>query len=212
MSIIQYDPDEWLVSLTRSLKSFVEDNVDPLLVNVEMSYPDTRDWTKQTPLDKTLIHFEVDDQAHPVWAFGNPGKEVFTESPDAGVTSGMWRVDEAQKHHVNFDVGVWASAESGGATARMTYHQLLTNLFAVAGAKQFMQDATGGIWVVSFTGGRYATDRINDLPIWRALDITLIAEVFSRHTPETEEVVADEFLQDQELSIADNTGAQVPVE
>lgn len=211
MSITQYDPDNWLLSATRSLKEYVESQVNLDLVTVEMSYPDTEYWTKETPLEKTLIHFEIDDQDAPTFAFGHPGKEVFIESPDNGVTPNYWRIDEAQLHLVNFDVGVWASQESGGATARLKYHQLLVNLFSVAGAKESLQDATGGIWVVSFAGGRHTTDRINDLPVWRAHDMTLIARVYSRHIG-TQEVVPDavDFVED--FTIADDSGNQTPVE
>jgi hypothetical protein len=210
VSITQFDPVEWLVTATRSLGSYVTSKVNAATTDVEMSFPDTRDWTKDTPLAKSLIHFEQDHMDSPVWGFGNPGKEVFTESPDGGVTPAKWRVDEAQRHELNFDVGVWASAESGGATSRMRLVQLLANIFTVASAKQAMYDATGGLWVVSFTGGRNEIDRINDLPMWRALDMTLILRVFSKH-PGVDEVVPDVAAQDQELTITDNAGNQVPV-
>lgn len=210
MSILQYDPDEWLLSATRSLESYVKDKVDDELVNVEMSYPNTDNWTKETPLAKTLIHFEQDDQTNPRWGFGHPGEEVFTPSPDAGVSPGLWRIDEAQQHTINFDVGVWASDESGGATARMKYQQLLVNLFGYAGAQTKLYEDTGGIWVVSYSGGTHRTDRINDLPVWRALSMTLIVRIFSRHEG-VNEVVPDDFDQTEDLTIADTDGTQVSI-
>lgn len=217
MSILQFDPDNWLLGLTRTLKSYVEANINADdLVNVEMSYPDTDDWTKETPLAKTLIHFEIDNQQNPVIGFGTPGKPSLTvptgyDPADPLATDPQTeRIDEAAWHIVNFDVGVWASVESGGGTARMKYHQLLVNLFTVAGAKQKMYDDTGGIWVVSFDGGRHATDRINDLPVWRALEMTLIVRVSSRHGG-MEVTVPDGIGFVDEFTIADEDGNQVPV-
>lgn len=216
MTLIQYDPDNWMISLTRSLGDYVTSLVSVETVDVEMSFPDTRNWAKETPLAKSLIHLEQDHIDSPVLGFGYPGREVFTtpvgydpENPLA-TDPQLWRIDEAQQHHVNFDVGVWVSAEGGGATKRMELTQALVNAFTVAGAKQKMYDDTGGLWVVSFTGGHNETDRINDIPIWRALEMTLILRVFSRHAG-VEQVVPDDFDQDQELTIADNTGAQVPI-
>lgn len=213
MSVLQYDPDNWLLSATRSLGSYVSSKVNgPTLAptDIEMSFPNTRDWSKSVPLAHSIIHFEQDDVESAPWGFGTPGTLTFTESPDAGVTPAHERLDEAQRHLVNFDVGVWTSAESGGVTERMRLVQTLINIFTVAGAKQELFDTTGGLWVVSFSGGRNELDRINDLPVYRALDMTLILRVFSRHTG-VEEVVPDSFDQSQSLTIADNSGAQVPI-
>jgi hypothetical protein len=210
MTILQYDPENWLVSTVRSLKEYVESQVDPALVSIEMSAPPTETWRKETPLDKTLIHFEIDDKENPLIGFGTPGVEVFIPSPDINTLPNTVEFAEAARHRVHFDVGVWASVESGGATARLVYHQLLDNIFVPAGAKLQLKDDTGGLWIVSFTGGRHATDRINDLPIWRAFDMTLIVEVFSRHLNDPL-VVADVVDQDQELTISDDTGNQIAV-
>lgn len=210
MTITQYDPDQWLVTLVRGLKDYIASKINSGLVNVEMSYPDTSRWTKETPLDKTLIHMDIDNHLSRTVGMGHPGVETFTPSPDAGVSPATWRNDEAGEELVSFDMGIWASEESGGGTARLTYHQLLINLFNVAGAKEELRDATGGIWVVSFSGGQYTTDRINDLPVWRAHDMTLVTRVYSRRTG-SEEVVPDTVTFDDEFTIADNSGNQVPV-
>lgn len=205
-----FDPDvDWLVSCNRALAEYVAAAFDPDLVTVEMNFPDT---LHLLPLETTLIHFEQDDMDHPVLGFGTPGKEVFTPSTGPGVgQEGTWLIQEAVQHVVNFDMGVWASAQSGGATHRMKVMQTLSNLFAPAVARLAFREATG-MQVVSFAGGRNELDRLNDTPVWRALDMTLVLRVFSRHTPATPEIVPDDIDQTQQLTTAiQGTGAQAPV-
>jgi hypothetical protein len=147
---------------------------------VEMDFPDTRNWTKQQPLDKILVHFAQDHEDSPVLGFGVPGVGVFDDSDPANPTAG---IHEAAQHILNFDVGVWVSAEMGGATKRLEVVQALKNLLATQGGKIAFNEATDGLNIVSFDGGRNALDRIADVPVWRALDMTLIVRVFSRHIP-----------------------------
>lgn len=201
MSVL-YDPENWLVTCNRALHDYVATmfpNYD-----VELNFPDTE---KLVPLAKPLIHFEQDNVENPVLGFGTPGVE------DYDSTAGTWRLKEAQVHLVNYDVGVWVSKDAGGATERMKATQALTDMFCRPTAKQDMQAATNGLWVVSFTGGRNELDRISDVPVWRALDMTLILRVVSRHVPDTLEVVPTDATQDQNLTIVvDQTGVPAPVE
>lgn len=211
MSVYAYDPDNWLVSTHRSIENYVRDQLQALDtlgpdVEVEMGFPDTATWTKTSPLDKIFVHFEQDDQDDPSLGFGQPGVEEYDEA------NGLWRIQEAAWHVLDFDVGVWVSPEMGGATKRMETVQALKNLFTTAGGKQAFNDATEGLNVVSFSGGRNALDRINDLPVWRAMEMTLIVRVFSRHIPPTFETVPMDFEQDQNLTIVTDDGNTDPVE
>lgn len=196
-----YDPENWLLSCSRELKDYVAaafPNFD-----VELNYPDTE---KLLPMERPLIHLEQDDLAHPVLGFGVPGVEVQDE------VNHTWELQEAQVHLVNFDVGVWVSKEAGGATARMQAAQGLADMFARPNGKKALQEATGGLWVVNYTGGRNELDRIADTPVWRMLDCTVIVRVVSRHVPLAPEVLHDKYEQDQQLTTATPPiGAQSPV-
>lgn len=199
---VTFDPDNWLLSAHRALHSYVQSKFDPNLVTVEMSWPDV---TKELPFHKVLIHMEQDDQENPILGFGTPGVEVYDED------AGTWVVHEAQLHHLNFDVGVWASSQAGGATARSKAAQTLTNIFTPAEAKKELQATTDGIWVVSFNGGRNELDRITDLPVWRAMDMTLVVRVVSRHIPAQTEIVPFGADQTPDLTIVNDAGEQSPV-
>lgn len=195
-----YDPENWLVSASRELQSYVA----VMLPNydVELNYPDTQ---KLIPMPKPLIHLEQEDVTNPVLGFDVPGVEVRNE------VTNSWELHEAQVHHVQFDVGIWASREAGGATARMQAAQVLVDTFARPNAKKALQAATGGLWVISYTGGRNELDRIDDTPVWRMLDGTLIIRVVSRHLPDAPETLVGTYQQDQQLTTTDTTGAQTPV-
>lgn len=190
-----YDADNWLVSATRELGTYVDTLLADPDAEVEMSFPNTRDWTKETPLPKTLIHFEQDDMEDRALGFGSPGVDVVNN------LTGTVEHQEAAWHLINFDVGVWVSAEGGGATKRMETVQALKNMFTTAGGKTAFNEATEGLWVVSFDGGRNALDRINDIPVWRAMEMTLVLRVFSRHLPVAPDILIGDFVQDQDFVI-----------
>lgn len=204
-----YDPNDWLLSMTRTLGSYVETTLADPDTDVEMSFPDTRNWKKDTPLARALIHFEQDDISDPVLGFGVPGVDVFTDTDPLNPTT---EHAEAAMHLVNFDVGVWTSAEAGGATKRMQLVQALKNMLATASGKVAFNTATQGLYAVSFEGGRNELDRINDIPVWRALNMTLIVRCFSRHAPAVPDVVALDAYQDQNLKITSSDGTLVPIE
>jgi hypothetical protein len=211
VSAYAYSPDSYLVSTIRQLEAWTRDQLqlDPALADVfelEMSFPDTTRITKASPLEKLLIHFELDEQANPTLGFGKPGVSVYDEDLGVEVFS------EAALHLLNFDVGIWASAEAGGASKRMEARQALTNLFATVTGKELFNADTEGLWIVSFDGGRDLLDRVNDLPIWRSASMTLVVRVFSRHTPPVGIATPDEYFQDPELTIIGDDGLPDPVE
>lgn len=200
-----YDPDNWLVSATRELGAYVTDTIADPDTDVEMSFPDVHSWTKEMPLAKSLIHFEQDDAHAPVLGFGVPAVEIVA---DDGATV---EYQEVAMHELNFDVGVWCSAEAGGATKRMVLTEAIHNIFGSAGGRVALNEATGGLNVVSFTGGGNHLDRVNDLPVWRAMNMTLIVRVFSRHIPAEPEVIALDGV-DQSPSLTINVGgSDVPL-
>lgn len=208
MSVYDYDPDNWLVSTTRVLGSYVNDTLADPDVHVEMDFPDTRNLPKENPLPYALIHFAQDDERDPTLGFGVPGVEVLDLTDPANPTS---TVHEAAMHDVNFDVGVWVSADMGGATKRMQLVQSLKAMFATAGGRQAFNDATGGLNVIAFDGGRNELDRINDLPVWRALDMTLVVRVFSRHISAQAVPVPTDIPLGENLTIRSEDGTDKPV-
>lgn len=197
MSQYQFDPAAWLVSLTRAIEDYAKAAFPSTLYDVRMSFPDPLEIVTLFPTKKVVIHFERDAVDSPVWAFGIPGVDEWSNPTHL---SGTFRVLEAQRRLVNFDVGVWASLDAGGETSRMLAVQMLHDLFGPAGARQAFNFATGGIVINSFEGGRDATDRVNDLPVWRTMDMRLAVEVFSKSVPATE-VVPETFDQTNTLVI-----------
>ena len=215
MSGYEYDPDSPIVSTVRSLKAHVEalvaaDTQLAGVTEVEMSFPDTTVWTKDQPLGKTIIHFDIDDQENPVIGFGRVGKSTFVPGDPEG-TVGHELFQEATRHMINFDVGIWASAQSGGHTKRLEVREMLTKAFASAGGRKAFNEATGGLQVARFEGGEDVIDRINDLPLWRTAAMTLVLDVFGRITPEIPDTVPLSIGQDPHLTIVTNDGEQHPV-
>lgn len=180
MSILAYDPDLWLESLTRALKSFCEARINDPDVSIEMSFPDTANWTKETPLDKAIVHFEIDDIQNPTLGFGEPGVDSRDDIGNGGTIVRL----EAVQHLVNFDVGVWVPAQLGGATKRMELVRKVTTMFGSVNGKQDFNTSTEGLWPVSYEGGQNVLDRINDIPLWRAMGMTLVVRAFERVTPD----------------------------
>lgn len=201
MSVTLYDVDNWLVTSSRTLREFIAAAFDPGHVTVELNFPNTQELL---PLPKTLIHLEMDAMTHPVVGFGVPKIEVIDD------VNGTVTNSDLAAHEVNYDVGVWASRESGGATARMQAMQTLSNLFAPAKARLDFRDATG-MSVVSFTGGRNELDRLDDVPVWRALDMTLVVRVVSRNVQTEVDILPTDIIEQPQLTITDDTGQQTPV-
>ena len=214
MSTYAYDPDNWLVSTHRSIQKWVYDQLQAQApftddITVEMSFPDTSAWRIGMPLDKILVHFEQDSEDDPPLGFGQPGVEVIDDTTDPDNPTSQFQ--EAARHDLNFDVGVWVSAEMGGATKRMEVVQALKNLFtSVYGMRQFNVD-TDGLNIVSFVGGRNIIDRINDVPVWRAMDMMLVVRVFSRHLPAEPVTVPTGTEQSENLTIIGGDGQSEPI-
>lgn len=209
MSALLYDPDNWLLSTMRALDDYVRDTLADPDVEIEMNFPDLATLEKKMPLDKALVHFQLDDMDDPVLGFGIPGKDVLDETDPANP---RYKKHEAALHNLNFDVGVWVSAEMGGGTKQMLLVQRLKNMFSTATGKIRFNTVTQGLNIVSFDGGRNVLDRINDVPVWRTLDMTLIVRCVSRHIPATDVGVPLSILQDANLTITNEAGLPSSVE
>lgn len=206
MSEFAYNPDDYLVSTMRVLKAYVAHqlSLDPELdkiVDVEMDFPDTRSWQKDSPLQNSLVHFALDDDPATILGFGLPQVTTFDS------VSGTVTTSEPQRHVLNYDVGVWTSPQSGGTTKRTQIRQALTNIFGTVTGRVAFNEATDGLKVVSYGGGSDVLDRVNDLPVYRTTDITLEISVFSRLSQVTPVGAILEANQRQELSIRGEDGS-----
>lgn len=186
-----YDPEQWLVTTVRTLKSYAEAGFDSAVLDnlgnpvgleayeVIMEFPGTENEPFKAPFDKTLVHFEIDDINDDELGFG---PNIFRDNYDAG--TGSVKPQEARKHRINFDVGIWTSDRAGGTTQRMRAYQVLTNLFHGSRARtalwNYSTSGDGGLEILQFTGGRFLTERVDDVPMYRSVDGQLEIRVFSR--------------------------------
>lgn len=178
MTTTQFDPDKWVTSFFRALVNYAQ----PLLrhnnqdvYDVIESYPPLDELTTKVPLAKTLIHFDIEDMEQVFFGLGE--NIVFEEYRSATHDVESW---EAHCHIVRMDVGVWASIESGGPSARLEARQDLDRIFNGPAARDNCMTATDGVEILGFTGGRFLTDAINDLPVFRIVDQELRVRVYSR--------------------------------
>jgi len=173
-----YDPEKWLESTTRALKEYV-DNAFSAAYEVIMEFPSTDAVLKYMPLSKSIIHFEIDSQEHNRLGFGDNYGAI-----NYNITTHETNPQEAAIRLLNFDVGIWTSDRSGGTTSRLRAQQTLGFLFegSLAQAKldAAVDDGAGRIEIRDYRGGRFLTDRINDVDVYRMVDATLEIRVFSR--------------------------------
>lgn len=187
----KYDPERWLESLLRALKNYTEVHLDESVLDdvgdpvglsvyeVHMEFPGSDVDAGLVPLTRTLIHFAVDDIAEKNVGFGD---NVFNYNYDE-VTQDTYP-QEAAEHRINFDVGIWSSDRSGGTTARARARQVLRILFTGPMAAERLRsetdDGDGGLQILTFGGGRFVTERVNDIDVYRMVDAQLEIRVYSR--------------------------------
>jgi hypothetical protein len=186
-----YNPEEWLESTVREIKNYVmagfhaavindvQQEVGDQMYDVVMEFPGAALDDSPNPLLKTLIHFEIDDARDMAVGIG---ENAFADNYNS--TAHTVNPQYAGMHLINFDVGIWASAESGGLTARLRAKQILYDLLgAPSGQIAFHAYTDGGngrVEIINYTGGRFITDSINDVPVYRMIDGQLVVRVFSR--------------------------------
>ena len=187
----RYNPEDWLQSATRSLKRYAEDafhrsvrdgNGNPCgldVYEIRMVWPGTEIDNAKVPLEKTIIHFELDNLMNEVIGFGD---DVYAQEYDPVNRSVIQQA--AHRHFLSFDVGIWSSDRAGGLTMRLRAYEILNNIFLGALAQQsvktFTSQGDGYLELMEFTGGRFITERVNDVNLYRTVDAGLMIRVFSR--------------------------------
>jgi hypothetical protein len=185
-----YDPENFMESTIRCLKDYavsgfnssVQAGGNPVgdqVYEVVMEFPGPSIDAKTMPMEKTIVHFEVDAVDDALLGMGD---NIFSRIYDPA-THVVYE-KEAGMHLFSFDVGVWASDRSGGTTARLRARSVLRNLFhgprAIEALKAATDGGDGGLEIMNWTGGRFLTERINDMDVYRMVDNTLELRVFSR--------------------------------
>lgn len=206
--IYVFDPEKWLESLTRGIKEYTEtgfknsvldNNGDPVgdqLYNVVMEWPAAFLEPEKLPMSETIISFEIDETAQRMLGFGdqtalkNYDEDLQTVKPQS-----------AERQNVNFDWGVWTSHRAGGTTARLRAMQVMSQIFHGAQAQLGLRAATDGgdgyLEIERFSTGTFATERINDVDVFRVMGGELVICCYSRTpmptvgTPTIEGIVYD---------------------
>jgi hypothetical protein len=216
-------PDNYLTSTMRALEEYVKDGfgldgTDSDPYEISMNYPDVTEMAKtRMPLERTIIHFEIDDNRYVMTGMGDQVFDAHYEVvPGSDPIQETIIEHEGRCHEIDLDVGVWASAETGGPTSRMQAREVLDTLFSGSGAYRACHAATDGIEILSLRGGRNLIDLINDIPIFRTVDMTLRIRVYARFKkfpkPVVEEIgQAYEILIDENLTITGQSGETEPV-
>lgn len=213
MSQGKFDPEIAVESTTRAVKDYAEtslrldpeDSASEMFADVVMEFPGTKLDEQKAPLVRPLVHFEIDSLVvTPVGIGDNEFADNYDES------LGTVNPQYASVIVVNFDVGIWTSARSGGTTMRMRIFQRLLNAFGGNAASEKFRTATdggdGGIEIRDFGGGRFTSDTINDVPVFRSVNGELIVRCYSRTPISTQSAPAiQEIDQDPSLMVVTST-------
>lgn len=198
-----YDPEKFFESTFRTLKEYVQTNVNTRIYDIVMEFPGAQLDSAKLPMKKAIIHFELDDHETKPVGFGDGmfkdnydsvGHEIFPQY--------------ASMHTFTIDVGIWASDGAGGVSTRMRAKQYLNFLFDTnnGGSKRlqdFSDNGDGRIEVLSFTGGRFVLDHANDVRLYRMVDCQLVLRVYSR-TP-----IPADGIPSVEAILQDNSGITI---
>jgi len=206
--MIPYNPEEFIESTVHVLKGYLEQEfhrsvndgmtyVGEQAYEVVAEFPGSALDTRRMPMERTIVHFEIDDIQSDVVGMGD---NIFAKTYD--VDTGQVTGRTGEMHVFNFDIGIWASDRSGGATSRMRAKQILQNSLGgtrgIVRLKQFSDGGDGMLENLSYSGGRFVMDRINDVQVFRMIESTLVIRVFSRvpldddmHGPAIEEIIQD---------------------
>jgi hypothetical protein len=185
-AFVTFDPDEWLTSTFRALKDYLMRNADRDIYEIVGSFVEADDLARELPLKKTIIHFEVDIIDNNLLGFGDGVVKVNEDEIQETVSE-----EEAVWHEINFDVGVWASDGTGGVTARMDAYQLLCNLLSGPSAEERFFTESEGVEIRYFRGGRFDLEKVNDVRLYRAVDMELLVRVAGRKTSVPKPYITD---------------------
>lgn len=195
-----YNPEKYIETAVRGIKDYVTANLNTRIYEVVMEFPGASLDASKMPLRKTIIHFEIDDSVDSPLGF-SPDPLVWNYVVDDGVYP-QW----AAMHRLNFDVGVWASDDTGGTTARMRAKQELQRLFGYQSSITALREATDGgdgcVEITRFSGGNFAVDQVGDVRMYRVVNAELEVRVFSRTPLPTESAPAiEDIVQAPNLTI-----------
>jgi hypothetical protein len=213
---MEYDPRDWLLSLQRSLESYVVGRFATVTPGVDLNevyeivwdYPTALSLPDPAEFTKTIIHFDIDDIT--TARLGHGTGIVQSAVTDGTDTDAGSVVDsEAMSHVVNYDVGVWASDLSGGVTSRLKAYQLLDKFLSGEIARQKCLIATQGVEIKFYRSGRFITEAINDVRTFRVVGAELEVRVFSLDDADPEILVDQEPTQEPELVIQGDDGSLV---
>jgi hypothetical protein len=159
----------------RALRAYMETLFTSDLYTLIDSFPEPDEMQTRMPLEKTLVHIDIDNIEPIVFGLGD-------NLVDALYDNGAGTVEEweARCHEVTFDIGVWASAETGGVTARMEARELLDKLFVGSTAYEACQTTTDGVEILGFSGGQNIIDTVGDVKVFRTIGLELVVRIFSR--------------------------------
>jgi hypothetical protein len=202
-----FNPQLWLETAVRGLKDYavtgfndavLDDLNNPTgsdVYEIVMEFPSDELINTLVPGKKTLIHFELDDIRDETLSFGrNIAAQVY-DNVNFTLTQ-----REGRRHILNFDVGIWTWDKSGGTTARLRAREVLSNLFTGGLATENLRTATDGgdgqLELLSFAGGHFITEAINEVRVFRMVNANLMIRVFSRTPSPLVEPTVEEVLQD----------------
>ena len=210
-----FDPNDWLLSTTRSLKDYLENRFSSVAgghgleaFEIVMEFPAANELPKPAEFTKTIIHFEIDDIMTTKLGMG-------TDIVDSTIVDGTVDVagsvtdHQAQQHVINFDVGIWASDESGGLVARLRAYQYLNQFLSGEIAKRKCEAYTEGVEIRHYTSGRFIKETISDVRVFRVVGAELEVRVFSRDDADPDILVDQEPTQQPELVITGDDGSLV---
>lgn len=214
MTPTTYNPTNWLPTLFRAIHDFVLDEINKWIevddvpsglqaYEIVFDFPPAVDAADKIPFRNeqgkpvTLIHFAVDDIDNMPLGIG---ESIISETVDEDEFTVVQQ--EAERHTINFDVGIWATDASGGSTSRLVAYQMLSRLFGTPSAREHFQTVTGGIDIISFRGGRFIQETINDIRIFRTIDSELIVRAYS-HNDVLQQTLVGEVEQNSGLIIGD---------
>lgn len=216
-----YNPEIWLESAIHELESYVTDGFNKSVLDnggnpvgdsvyeIVMEFPGAALDESDNPLQRTLIHFEVDDPGDRILGLG---ENNFADNYHSGTNT--VNPQYAGLHLINFDVGIWSSAKAGGTTARIRARQILYDLLGSPKGKMAIQDFTDGgdgrLEIIDYAGGQFSRDTINDIPIFRMINSSLTVRVFSRtKVADLPDPAIEGIDQAPQLSITDSDGGIV---
>jgi hypothetical protein len=216
---VSFDPQSFLTSTTRALTSYLEGRFAAAVqghgleaYEIIMEYPEADDLPKGAELEKTVIHFQIDDILPKDLGLGT--SFVNAEIVDGtDLVAGSVVENQAMQNTINFDVGVWASDQSGGVTSRLRAYEYLHRFLAGKLARDKLLAATdGSLEILYYRSGRFVTQKISDVRLFCVVGAELEVRVFSRDDADPEILVDQEPTQEPVLKIQGDNGSLVDLE